>query len=70
MTARQRTNTQLNTTMAEHMAYFFSISSLFFLVTTNKNNHITLYIAASHHTQHTYNTSYPLEAQYLLINLI
>ena len=56
--------------MEEHMAYFFSTSSLIFLVPTNENNHKTLYIAASHHTQHTYYTGYPLEAQYLPINLI
>ena len=69
MTATQQTNTQLKTTMAEHMTYFFLISSLL-LITTNENNHKNLYIAASHHTQHTCHTGYSLEAQCLPINLI
>ena len=42
---------------AQQMAYFFSASSFLFLVTTNKNNHKTLYIACSHPAQHNYQTS-------------
>ena len=42
--------------MAKHMAYFFSSSSLCFWVTTNKNNHKSLYIACSHPAKHNYQT--------------
>ena len=43
--------------MAHHMAYFFSVSSFCFWVTTNKNNHKSLYIACPHPAQHNYQTS-------------
>ena len=43
------------------MAYFFSVSSFHFCITTNKNNHKSLYIACSHPAQHNYQTSYLLK---------
>ena len=53
----------LRTKIAQHMAYFFSTCSFLFFVTTNENNHKTLYIACSHHTQHTYQTGWLLKSK-------
>ena len=49
--------------MAQHMAYFFSVSFLSFLGNyKQKNNHKSLYIAYSHPAQHNYQTGFLLRS--------
>ena len=55
--------------MAQHMAYFFSVFSFHFCVTTNKNNHKSLYIACSHPAQHNYQTGCLLRPLISMIHL-
>ena len=60
-------NTKQNK-LTQHLAYFFLSSSFHFYVTTNKNNHKSLYIVCSTLTQHNYQTSCLLRSIIFMIH--